>query len=253
MRLAKTDGHSYFFMWCNEQGFTFPQLDALLSLGNSTKAGTDGKKTQTGEKGIGFKSVFKVADLVHISSGFYEFKLKAKPEPIGMIQPIPAPFPKHQWDHCTTGTRMLFDLKGDDDRQMISRQLSAWKPETLLFLRRLRKLSLIDQSSTTSYNLHTKHNQCFGGKVACVDETLDVDAKVRKRTYTFMMTSHMVTGLEDSKRPGIKSSEVVVAFPIHDLTQESLPFYSTYAFLPIGTFGFKVCHRIVSLATSEKC
>ncbi len=39
-----------------------------------------------GEKGIGFKSVFKVANVVHVASGHYQFKLDRR-EPLGMILP----------------------------------------------------------------------------------------------------------------------------------------------------------------------
>jgi hypothetical protein len=50
----------------NENGFQEGHVKAICSTGESTKALIQG---YIGEKGIGFKSVFKVAKKVHIQSG----------------------------------------------------------------------------------------------------------------------------------------------------------------------------------------
>jgi HSP90 family molecular chaperone len=44
----------------NESGFTESNIRALCDIGNSTKASTAG---YIGQKGIGFKSVFRVANV----------------------------------------------------------------------------------------------------------------------------------------------------------------------------------------------
>lgn len=67
-------GKEIFRSDCNEIGFSFRQLDALTRIGKSTKKAAGGRKGYIGEKGIGFKSVFKVADVVRVASGCYEFK-----------------------------------------------------------------------------------------------------------------------------------------------------------------------------------
>jgi hypothetical protein len=38
--------------------------------------GSSGQKRYIGEKGTGFKSLFKVGDVVHAMSGSYQFKLR---------------------------------------------------------------------------------------------------------------------------------------------------------------------------------
>ncbi|OAQ65575.1 hypothetical protein VFPBJ_11205 [Purpureocillium lilacinum] len=48
--------HKKVIVECNEDGFTEAHLRAICSIGNSSKVGNHG---YTGEKGIGFKSVFK--------------------------------------------------------------------------------------------------------------------------------------------------------------------------------------------------
>ncbi|RSL92134.1 hypothetical protein CDV31_015293 [Fusarium ambrosium] len=58
---------------CNEDGFTKTDLEAICSIGKSSKSATKG---YIGEKGIGFKSVFMAAWKVHIQSGPYSFYFK---------------------------------------------------------------------------------------------------------------------------------------------------------------------------------
>ena len=55
---------------CNETGFNEKQIIAICSLGESTKKE---RKDNIGEKGIGFKSVFKVSSKPEIHSGNYHF------------------------------------------------------------------------------------------------------------------------------------------------------------------------------------
>ncbi|RYP75521.1 hypothetical protein DL771_002406 [Monosporascus sp. 5C6A] len=113
LSLYEKDGQKYLRTDCNEVGFTFKQLDALTRVGQSTKNSTaSGQKGYIGEKGIGFKSVFKVADVVHIASGSYEFKLDRN-EPIGMILPIPSHFPSA--DRIADHTQFLLQLKHKND------------------------------------------------------------------------------------------------------------------------------------------
>lgn len=65
----------------NEIGFTKEDIRAITDIGESTKihvVEAEAKDVGIGEKGIGFKSVFKVANSVDIHSGNYHFKLTRK-------------------------------------------------------------------------------------------------------------------------------------------------------------------------------
>jgi hypothetical protein len=77
---------------CNEVGFSPGNVEALCRVGQSTKKGGDNATRYVGEKGIGFKSVFKAATIVWVSSGNYSFKFD-KSKPLGMIAPIWDDFP----------------------------------------------------------------------------------------------------------------------------------------------------------------
>jgi hypothetical protein len=77
---------------CNEIGFSPKDIDAICSVGQSSKAGAGVSTQYVGEKRIGFKSVLKAADVVWASSREYEFKFDRNAE-LGMIAPILDEFP----------------------------------------------------------------------------------------------------------------------------------------------------------------
>lgn len=53
---------------CNEDGYTPKNVEAICDVHKSTKTGENRSAGYIGEKGIGFKSIFKIADAVWISS-----------------------------------------------------------------------------------------------------------------------------------------------------------------------------------------
>ncbi|GAB1316803.1 hypothetical protein MFIFM68171_07013 [Madurella fahalii] len=72
---------------CYELGFTPENVDAICSLGRSTKKRPGDATSCFGEKGIGFKSVFRVADVVWVSSLAYNLKFDSRSQ-LGMIHPF---------------------------------------------------------------------------------------------------------------------------------------------------------------------
>ncbi|OTA55865.1 hypothetical protein K449DRAFT_438428 [Hypoxylon sp. EC38] len=61
---------------CNEDGFKEADIRSICNIGQSSKAG--------GARGMGFKSVFRVAYKVHIQSGPYSFTFTHREEDLGM-------------------------------------------------------------------------------------------------------------------------------------------------------------------------
>lgn len=72
------------FLWfgCNEQGFTEANVRSICRIRHSTKKVEGGRKGYIGEKGIGFKSVFNVADLVWIKSRALQVFLFPSHDPV---------------------------------------------------------------------------------------------------------------------------------------------------------------------------
>lgn len=70
----------------NEVGFTRGNIRSITALGESTKNHLiEQNVDKIGEKGVGFKSVFAVADSVKIHSGEYHFELLAKTPTIPVV------------------------------------------------------------------------------------------------------------------------------------------------------------------------
>ncbi|KAK6380880.1 hypothetical protein LTS17_005081 [Exophiala oligosperma] len=126
----------------NELGFTREDTISICDTAKSSKAGNI---DTTGEKGLGFKSVFGIADYVHIKSGCWSFRFEHREgdDGLGMICPI--------WtDHTPAlpreiGTRLT--LRYSDRGASFARLLvSEFKeiPRTILFaLRQLKKIVVV--------------------------------------------------------------------------------------------------------------
>lgn len=228
-------GKTTFRSDCNEIGFTFRQLDALTRIGKSTKKATNGRKGYIGEKGIGFKSVFKVADVVHVASGCYEFKFNRR-NTIGMMLPIPSQFPSD--DRVKDHTQFLLELDRHEDYRQIRGDLEGLGSETLLFLRKMKQLDVSINGKRKTYKLRTvDRNSDFGGETATISETTEQQTKTTK----YMIERHTVEKLPpDPRREAVATSEVVVAFAVEDQIKPIIELQQVFAFLPIQKYGFPV-------------
>lgn len=113
----------------NECGFQKKNVRSITAIGESTKKQLRTGSFEIGEKGIGFKTVFAVADSVDIYSNEFHFRLKAETP---TIPDKIAPF-----DADLTGTKMVFSLR--------KRLSTTFATDTVLALCLcLRKLKDID-------------------------------------------------------------------------------------------------------------
>lgn len=87
----------------NEIGFKKENVRAITAIGESTKKQLQEGNYEIGEKGIGFKTVFAVADKVDIHSKKIHFRLKAE------TPTIPEEIPPIEGNK--KGTKMLFSLR----------------------------------------------------------------------------------------------------------------------------------------------
>ncbi|RSM01630.1 hypothetical protein CDV31_011271 [Fusarium ambrosium] len=219
---------------CNEAGFTFADMDAITQVAHSTKKRTtNGQRGYIGEKGIGFKSVFKAADIVHVASGYYEFMFNRN-EHLGMILPIHSTFPSA---HRLPGhTQFLLQLRDQKDCNEIEADLHNVEPQLLIFLKNLRGLNIQIGDTRKSYHVE-------GGTSAALGETATIysnhqgEGTPDKMIYAIARyrTSEIP---KEERRQGITTSEVILAFPIERAKPKIGP-QKAFAFLPIDDFGFK--------------
>lgn len=220
---------------CNEAGFTFADIDAITQVGQSTKKGaTNGQRGYIGEKGIGFKSVFKVADVVHVASGHYEFKFDRN-EHLGMILPIRSGFPSTQ--RLVDHTQFLLQLRDRKDYTEIGDDLHNIEPQLLIFLKNLRGLNIQIGDTRRSYHLEGDISSALGEIVSIHSNR---QGEVTRGKMEYSIERYTTSDIpQDVRREGITTSEVILAFPIEHSKPKISP-QKTFAFLPIDDFGFKV-------------
>lgn len=225
----------------NEDGFSSDNVRAICSTGESTKTGMQG---YIGEKGIGFKSVFKVAKKVHVQSEPFSFAFEHTKESdddgLGMVTPMDEDFEDLPLGVQTRITLILKDFpmtpEQCDDLFNI--------PDTLLlFLGKLKRLQVsrhlpgIDNSSTT-------YQYCFDSEkdLAMITKEVSCGSESRSTSSLFRVFKRDVSGLpSDDARSYTDRATVVLAFPVDNAEEPVIQDQHVFAFLPLRKVGFKVC------------
>ncbi|KII91731.1 hypothetical protein PLICRDRAFT_173538 [Plicaturopsis crispa FD-325 SS-3] len=226
---------------CNEVGFNKENVEAICKIGASTKKNMSG---YIGEKGIGFKSVFKVADVVHISSGPFTFKLD-KREALGIITPIWSDLlPVEQgW------TTFRLQLSNSENVANLATHLKSLKPSILLFLRRLRSLNIDIAFEGTRRNVKIARRdkgEHITNLERVVDGALDLSQDYHAVTHTAS------TYIGEAKRDGITQSDIVLAFPVGRDGRPDIRTEEVHAFLPLKNFGFHFMIQADFLTSSSR-
>jgi hypothetical protein len=230
---------------CNEEGFTQQNVQAICRTGKSSKPAGDG---YTGEKGIGFKSVFKIAKRAHIRSNEFYFELD-QDRVLGMVTPQwdKSYFAKHPNKYQTT---IVLDgicepSKNSNFAVVLEKDIKAIHPIVILFLRRIKRLHLrLQLSSSSQGSTISKRFRCDEGTLHPQISSLeDEDSGIIEFFYKSEHVSKF-TGIE-ARRPH-KQTKVTLAFPVKRHSSSSwmpqprqLP---TFAYLPLGNFGFNVSY-----------
>jgi len=203
----------------NELGFRPDDVEALCAVGHTTKK--EKREGYIGEKGIGFKSVFRVSSRPHIFSAGYQFRFQREPDThagLGFIVPywvpeIPALLEEHKDKTC-----ILLPLD-PGRRDYVAEQLEAIAPETILFLRKLQSLTI----------------QLPGRTLEVLrDDTKKplVEFLAGDRVAEYWVTDQQVAvppDLHEEKRLGIESRTVSVACFLEGDERSTT---SVFAFLP---------------------
>ena len=204
----------------NETGFTKANVDALCDVGKSTKSG---QCDSTGEKGIGFKSIFKAVTSVHVSSNGYTFELDRR-RPCGMVVPLWKDFPAHLKNPGHTQFLLKFSSFGNQ-RQVLS-EITSLDPKTILFLRKLRRIETIIDGVTRV--IVRDDDQRYGVPTATLRIQTAATMSVHQE-YLLVRKIVKVT-VPNQKRQGLTTTQIVLAFPMSSIEGEP---QRAYNFLPI--------------------
>lgn len=217
----------------NETGFQEKNIRAICDVGRSTKG--KHKYGYIGQKGIGFKSVFKVTDCPEIHSNGFHLRFDKTCGPMGYIlphwtedeRPLDTQLKdihQHSWT-----TKISLPLRSESHQ---TRNLfHDVHPSLLLFLHRLRSITIYNQSEK---RLVTMTRKDLSHNVLEVEHTEGVERWLVVKTT-----------LQPKKiKEDVESTELALAFQLgSDITGSDIlcqpQKQPVFAYLPLRSFGFR--------------
>ncbi|KAL8608369.1 hypothetical protein ACOMHN_002602 [Nucella lapillus] len=217
----------------NESGFREKDVRALCDVGRSTKG--KHKYGYIGQKGIGFKSVFRVTSRPEIHSSGFHMCFDVDSGPMGYILPhwCDDQEPQDGWM-----TKIVLPLKAEmvSEARSLAARFNDIHPSLLLFLHRLRSISIDNkvegsQLSMRRVDLGNNIVEIHHGQ-GVTDRWLVVKKKLDASTISLQAKS----GVD------VESTEIALAFPLKALrhhAQVAPDKQPVFAFLPLRSYGFR--------------
>jgi len=221
----------------NERGFQEKHVRALCQVGRSTKNKSQG---YIGEKGIGFKSVFRITTCPYVFSNGFQFCLPEDDETTGLGYIVPS------WVTCPPAwikrdeTTVIMPInKNKIDIQNVIEALRDFAPETILFLQNLSSIEIsvhLPEYNTEYEVIIEKHVKSSIGPSKLIELSY-----LRRETLsgeeTFYSFQYWLTEIEfekpddvqHEKRRDIEFRKVSVAIPLEQTIQEG----KLFAYLPV--------------------
>ncbi|KAA8540647.1 hypothetical protein F0562_024433 [Nyssa sinensis] len=159
--ITATGAEATLLVFNNERGFSAKNIESICSVGRSTKKGNR-KRGYIGEKGIGFKSVFLITAQPYIFSNGYQIRFNEEPCThcnLGYIVP--------EWVDENPSLSVIKQIYGSgntlptttivlplkyDKVSPVKQQLSSIHPEVLLFLSKIKRLSVKEDNEDPRLN-----------------------------------------------------------------------------------------------------
>ncbi|WCJ33174.1 Histidine kinase- DNA gyrase B- and HSP90-like ATPase family protein [Euphorbia peplus] len=224
----------------NEQGFSEKNIRALCDVGNSTKKGSG--TGYIGQKGIGFKSVFRVTDAPEIHSNGFHIKFDIRAGQIGFVLPTvvdPCDIELYsrlmlretdQMNRNAWNTCILLPFRSKLSEETAMKMFADLHPSLLLFLHRLQ--CIMFRNTLNNSLLVMKKEILLDGiiKVSCGNYTM-----------TWLVESQKLQA--HTSRPKAQTTEIALAFPLEESDNGDyyacLELQPVFSFLPLRTYGLK--------------
>jgi hypothetical protein len=231
-KLAFQFKHDRIIVTNNELGFNSDNVWGLCRTGKSTKKGN--KLRYTGEKGIGFKSVFVVSDAPEIHSNGYHFRFDRtdKSKMLGYVVP--------DWiasspDAVECQTTII--LPAPAGISLGDSKLNGLDSRTLLFLRQLKEIEISDNEAERTCSREDN------SEITILKTTVRQQGHPHRIEQEFCVRTEFSVDMgsaPDEKRPDLVSTVIVLAFPVEE-DRRAKPNIEAllYAFLPIRRAGFR--------------
>jgi len=220
----------------NERGFEEKEIKAICAFGDSTKL--ESKNTgYIGEKGIGFKSVFKVTDKPAISTNGYRFYFNRFDEDGNTEYVIPhwindneiGQYPEKFQRNTHTAIYLPFEQKkGKENLGKLKNDIKHIEPILLLFLNRLDSIKITENNDEI---LSTR-------KVKSIDENIESigieSTGNNNKFYLFKKSIDVDQNLDEvidknGRRKKVKTRNIIIALP--DLDNKDIE-DRIFSFLP---------------------
>lgn len=211
----------------NETGFQKVNVEAICDIGSSTKE----KNFDTiGEKGIGFKSVFRITDCPIIQSNEFLFKLpRIIDNGLGYITPLELSdknFLKDLNSSNDLNTKIILPLKKTFASDEIINQLTNLSDYAIFFLRKLREISIeIDLPKRKSTRTIKRIDK---GNKRTLEVTFD-KKKVVREFFVYQKKFLKPENVNHLKREGASNRIIEIAFPIDQEVEKGVLF----SYLPV--------------------
>lgn len=160
----------------NEKGFKPENVFAITGIAEKSK-NISADKVEIGEKGIGFKSVFGIAEKVYIESGLFSFEL--------FRDNFTVPAPKYKGFKPINGTRLTLEMPSYTVkkvyRSMVEQYMkndAALNQNPILFLNKLTHLKMyFDGFRYIEFDVQRKEPEMIGNIAFENDVIVSVDMK----------------------------------------------------------------------------
>jgi len=218
----------------NEIGFEEKHINAICHVGQSTKTKAKG---YIGEKGIGFKSVFKITECPYLFSNGYHFRLpspKHRDAQLGYIVPewieeIPEGVDESE-------TTIVLPLKSESEENGFSvdklcQNLMDIAPETILFLQKIKRFNINIDLSDRCYSVMIEKTSGSSSVVQLhhVKRHDEEEADEVKNYWVKTVTCEKPEAVYSEKRKDILERPVSVALPLDGVDPEE----KLFAYLPV--------------------
>ncbi|CAI9734952.1 Hypothetical predicted protein [Octopus vulgaris] len=217
----------------NEVGFKEKNIRAICDVGKSTKEKR--KFGYIGQKGIGFKSVFRITDRPEIHSNKYHICFDVNSGPTGYILPHWIDSYSHPEDNWVT--KILLPLKdGVQQSKCLAASFNDIHPSLLLFLHRLKKITLRNEIQGTE-TVMQRYDQEHDIVEITHNGVVDRWFVIKKLLDATKVSAQVKSDID------VESTEIALAFPMKlnkSFNAQVLPEKQpVFAFLPLRSYGLR--------------
>jgi len=224
----------------NENGFSEKHVQALCDVANSTKTK---KMGYIGEKGIGFKSVFRISHTPQIFSNGFRFELRGndKEFPLSYIVPYWIENVPNYVDLDLTN--IVLPLREDISEDFF-KKFQELDPTLILFLRKLKRIEIHNIINQTMDKIILKEEN--GIRIIQYNN-------IKKNYKVIKQVLSVPKEVREDKRSEVEETELVLAFPLDEKgdakTDEE---QKVFVFLPTRSYGFKFLIQGDFLVTANR-